>query len=326
MPDLEVRAETFPIRGSFTISRGSRTEVEVLLVTLRQEGHVGRGECVPYARYGESIASVTAQIEQTRGLLADGAGRSEINETMPAGAARNALDCALIDLQAKTSGRRAWQLLGLAEPRAAQTAYTLSLGSPEEMAAAARAASERPLLKIKLGGDGDLERMAAVREGAPGATLIVDANEAWREDQLEPYLTRLAELDVALVEQPLPAGDDAALAHVNHKIPLCADEASHDHGNIAELAGRYDFINIKLDKAGGLTEALEMVKLAKQHDLGIMVGCMLATSLAMAPAMLIAGEAAFVDLDGPLLLAKDREPAIRFEGANILPPEKKLWG
>lgn len=326
MTDLEVRAETFPIRGSFTISRGSRTEVEVLLVTLRQGDFVGRGECVPYARYGESIASVTAQIEEVRELLASGANRFTINETVPAGAARNGLDCALIDLEAKTSGRRAWQVLGLAEPQAAITAYTLSLGSPEEMAAAARAASDRPLLKIKLGGDGDLERMAAVREGAPKSTLIVDANEAWREDQLEPYLDSMAAMNVALIEQPLPAGEDAALAHVNLEIPICADEASHDHRNIAELADRYDFINIKLDKAGGLTEALEMVKIAKENDMGVMVGCMLATSLAMAPAMLIAGEAAFVDLDGPLLLAKDREPALIFEGARILPPDKQLWG
>jgi L-alanine-DL-glutamate epimerase-like enolase superfamily enzyme len=326
MSDLEVRAETFPIRGSFTISRGSRTEVEVLLVTLRRDGHLGRGECVPYARYGETMASVTAQIEANRGLLADGAGRALINETMPAGAARNALDCALIDLEAKLTGRRAWQVLGLEEPRAVTTAYTLSLGTPEAMAAAARAASERPLLKIKLGGDGDLERLAAVRQAAPDATLIVDANEAWREDQLEPYLARMAAMGVALVEQPLAAGADDALAHVNHTVPICADESSHDRGNIAELAGRYDFINIKLDKAGGLSEALAMVKIAKQHDLGVMVGCMLASSLAMAPATLLTGDAAFVDLDGPLLLAEDREPAIIFKGAKILPPQKQLWG
>jgi L-alanine-DL-glutamate epimerase-like enolase superfamily enzyme len=326
MPTLEITAETFPIRGNFTISRGSRTEVDVILVKLTDGQFVGRGECVPYARYDETLATVTAQIESVRDLLAEGGDRTAVNSALPAGAARNALDCALIDLDSKKSGQRAWDVLGLTEPKSTTTAFTLSLGTPEEMATAAKLAIDRPLLKVKLGGDGDLERIAAVRQAAPDAALIVDANEAWRDDQLERYLARMAELGVALVEQPLPARADAALAKIERPVPVCADEACHDRNDIAGLADRYDFVNIKLDKSGGLTEALEMIKTARRFDMGIMVGCMLATSLSMAPAMLLTHDAEFVDLDGPLLLADDRKPAIAFEGANIMPPSSDLWG
>ncbi len=323
---MTVRDERWPIAGSFTISRGSRTEAHVVTVEMAADGHAGRGECVPYARYGESVESVVAQIESIAGPLRTGLDRHDLLDALPPGAARNAVDCALWDLEAKRGGSAAWKLAGVAAPGPLTTAYTLSLGTPETMAAAARDNAHRPLLKIKLGGEGDLERVEAVRRNAPRARLIVDANEAWSLDRLEPYLAAMAALDVALVEQPLPAGDDDALAAIDRPVPVCADESCHDRNSLAAIAGRYDVVNIKLDKTGGLTEALATAAAAREAGLGIMVGCMVGTSLAMAPAMLVAGMADFVDLDGPLLLARDRDPGITYRGSVMEPAPPTLWG
>jgi L-alanine-DL-glutamate epimerase-like enolase superfamily enzyme len=323
---LEVAVERWPIAGRFTIARGSRTEAVVVVATIRAGEHIGRGECVPYARYGETAETVAAAIDAQWQLVEHGLDRHVLQQQMPAGAARNALDCALWDLEAKRSGRRAWELAGIAAPQAVTTAYTLSLGTPDEMRTAARAASARPLLKIKLGGAGDAARIRAVREGAPTATLVVDANEAWRADTVRENLAACEAAGVALIEQPFPAGDDAALDTCNTTIPICADESFHDCRSFEAIAGRYQAINIKLDKTGGLTEALAVLERAHAHGLQVMVGCMLGTSLAMAPALLLAGQADVVDLDGPLLLAKDREPGLRFDGSRVSPPEPALWG
>jgi L-Ala-D/L-Glu epimerase len=244
---------------------------------------------------------------------------------MPAGAARNALDCALWDLEAKRAGRRAHELAGLSAPGPVVTAYTISLGTPDEMAQAARAAS-RPLLKVKLGGAGDPARIKAVRQAAPRADLIVDANEAWPAGELSANLAACAEAGVSLIEQPLPAHDDSALADVTRPIPICADESVHDRASLAGLAGKYDAINIKLDKAGGLTEALALAARAEQLGFALMVGSMVSTSLAVAPALLLARRARVVDLDGPLLLARDRPDGLRYDGSLLYPPAPDLWG
>ena len=323
---LSLSVERFPIAGAFTISRGSRTEIAVVVARIEDGAHAGRGECVPYPRYGESVESVSALIEAQADVLAGGIDRVALARLMPAGAARNALDCALLDLEAKRSGRRAWEILGLPAPVPATTAYTLSLGTPESMGEAARKAAARPLLKVKLGGDGDPERIAAVRDGAPDSRLIVDANEAWRPSNVEANLAACLAAGVALIEQPLPAGEDALLADIPHPVPVCADESLHDRAGLDALAGRYDAINIKLDKTGGLTEAVMLANEARARGLTVMVGCMLGTSLGMAPAMLLTGGAAFIDLDGPLLLARDREPPLRYEGSTIFPPDPDLWG
>lgn len=327
MREISVDVETWPIAGAFTISRGSKTEAEVVVVTIKEDGFIGRGECVPYGRYGETVKDVVASIKTIGRPLADGLTRDELHPVMTRGAGRNAVDCALWDLEAKQRGIPVWKLASLPEPRALTTAYTLSLGDPEAMREAARAASARPLLKLKLGGSGDdIARVAAVREGAPNATLIVDANEGWKADDVLPMATELAKFDVALIEQPLPAKQDEALRGITCPIPLCADESAHGLEGISRLAGLYQYINVKLDKTGGLTEALSVVRCARRRDMKIMVGCMVATSLAMAPSMLIAQGAEFVDLDGPLLLAKDREHGIKFEGSLMLPAERALWG
>ncbi|MBS0531782.1 MAG: dipeptide epimerase [Proteobacteria bacterium] len=323
---LECRIERWPIAGSFTISRGAKTEAIVIVTEISQGGHTGRGECVPYGRYGETPEGVLATIFEMREPLAAGLGRKSLQTAMPPGAARNALDCALADLDAKISGRRIWSLLNRPAPNPCSTAYTISLGSPEAMAAAAAKAAHRPLLKIKLGGDGDAERIAAVRKQAPESELIVDANEAWTPDNLERNLAACEAAGVTLVEQPLSAGKDDALAHIRRPIAVCADESVHDRASLEGLRERYDAINIKLDKTGGLTEALAMADAAQALGFEIMVGCMVATSLSMAPAMLIAQQARFVDLDGPLLLARDREPGLRYDGSTVYPPDAALWG
>ncbi len=323
---LSLSIERFPIAGAFTISRGSRTEIAVVVATITDGAVVGRGECVPYPRYGESIESVAALVEGQADAVAGGLAREELRDRLPAGAARNALDCALLDLEAKGQGRRAWEILGLPAPQPATTAYTLSLGTPESMGEAARAAAARPLLKVKLGGDGDPERIAAVRAGSPRARLIVDANEAWRPANVEANLAACLAAGVALIEQPLPAGDDALLARIAHPVPVCADESLHDRAGLDALAGCYDAINIKLDKTGGLTEAVLLAKEARERGLTVMVGCMLGTSLGMAPATLLMHHAAFVDLDGPLLLARDRDRPLRYDGSTIHPPQADLWG
>lgn len=321
MREVLVEVERFPIAGSFTISRGSRTEAVVVTVRIREDGLEGQGECVPYARYGESVESVVRQVEGIGERLRAGAGRDELLTLLPAGAARNAIDCALWDLEARRNGTSVAALAGRAPLKPVVTCYTLSLGSPESMREAAAKAAHRPLLKVKLGGDGDAERIAAVRDGAPGSRLVVDANEAWRPHNLAANLAACANAGVELIEQPLPAGDDAALADVDSNIAICADESIHDFASLGHLPGWYNAINIKLDKTGGLTDALRLLDAAKARGLGIMVGCMLGTSLAMRPAVILAQEADVIDLDGPLLLAKDRENPLRYDGSLLIPDE-----
>jgi L-alanine-DL-glutamate epimerase-like enolase superfamily enzyme len=324
--DLSVRIERWPLANAFTISRGSKTEAVVVAVELSDGVHRGRGESVPYARYSESPEGVVAAIEAIQPSLVRGLDRAALQGAMPAGAARNALDCAFWDIEAKRSGRHAYELAGIAAPKPLITAYTISLAAPAAMAQAAERAADRPLLKVKLGGAGDGERIAAVRRAAPKAELIVDANEGWSEDNLVQNLAACAEACVTLIEQPLPEGSDGALARIKRPIPVCADESVHDRASLAALAGKYDAINIKLDKTGGLTEALALAAEAERHGFAIMVGCMVATSLAMAPAMLVAQQASVVDLDGPLLLAKDRPEGLRYVGSRAYPPESALWG
>ncbi len=322
---LSVRVERWPIAGAFTISRGAKTEAAVVVVELSADRHAGRGECVPYGRYGETVEGVVAAIEGMRATIAAGMSREALQSALPHGAARNALDCAFWDFEAKAAGKRAWELAGISAPVKTLTAYTISLGTPETMAAQA-AAAPYPLLKLKLGGDGDPARLQAIHRAAPGKTLIADANEAWDENNLEENLAACVAAGVRLVEQPLHADRDGALKHLKRGIPICADESAHDRASLASLKGKYDAVNIKLDKAGGLTEALAMARDAKAMGLQIMVGSMVSTSLGVAPATLLADGAAFVDLDGPLLLAKDREHGLKFQDAWLFPPERALWG
>ncbi|MCI0597962.1 MAG: dipeptide epimerase [Beijerinckiaceae bacterium] len=323
---VSVCVERFPILGSFVISRGAKTEATVVMVAAEDGGCRGRGEAVPYARYGESVESVLTQIASVRCAVEAGADRLRLQTLLPAGAARNAIDCALWDLAAKLTGEPAYVLAGLPPPVPFTTAFTISIGSPGEMAEAAAKARERPILKIKLAGDGDAARLAAVRAAAPGATLIADANEAWTEANLERNLEACAMAGVVLAEQPLPASQDSVLARVPHIIPICADESVHDRAGLEALRPRYDAINVKLDKTGGLTEALAVVSRAEALGFGVMIGCMVASSLAMAPALLLAPGARYVDLDGPLLLARDRPGGLYYEGSVIHPPARELWG
>lgn len=281
---------------------------------------------MPYARYGETLDSVSDQIEAQRPAIEAGIDRSALTVNMQAGAARNAVDCALWDLEAKLSGHRAFELAGLAEPGPVLTAYTISVGEPDAMAEAAAKVADRPLLKLKVGGEGDLARVRAVRDAAPGTRLIVDANEAWEPESVLPNLAALAELGVEMVEQPLPADRDAMLADIEPPITLCADESFHDRNSLDAIVGRYGMVNIKLDKTGGLTEALASIKAARERDLKVMVGCMVAGSLAMAPAVLAAQGAEIVDLDGPLLLAEDDAVPLTYCGSWIEPPTPPLWG
>jgi L-Ala-D/L-Glu epimerase len=320
------RIERWPIAGTFTISRGAKTEAVTVVAEVSRDGLTGRGECVPYPRYGETPEATLSHLLSMREPVQRGLDRQALQAAMSPGAARNALDCALLDLEAKSSGRRAWDLLGRIAPGPSTTAYTISLGTPDTMAAATAKAAHRALLKIKLGGDGDDLRIAAVRKSAPESELIVDANEAWTEENLERNLAACADVGVTLVEQPLPAGQDAALARIKRPIAVCADESVHDRASLEGLRERYDAVNIKLDKTGGLTEALAMSDAARALGFEIMVGCMVATSLAMAPAMLIAPEARFVDLDGPLLLARDRDGGLRYDDSLVYPPDAALWG
>ncbi|BBK42494.1 dipeptide epimerase [Allostella vacuolata] len=327
MATLSIRREQFRLAQVFTISRGSRTHAEVVVVDIADGGHAGRGECVPYARYGESVDSVVAQIEGVAAAVRDGADRQAIQSLLPAGAARNAVDCAFWDLEAKRAGQPAWKLAGLEKaPGPLTTAYTLSLDTPENMGRAAAANSHRPLLKIKLTGDGDLPRLEAIRANAPTSRLIVDANEGWNEGHFVEYGPKLQALGVVMIEQPLHADRDGPLAGIARPIPVCADEACHDRHSLPKLAGKYDLVNIKLDKTGGLTEALALAKAAREAGYGIMVGCMVGTSLAMAPAVLVAQGAEFVDLDAPLLMAEDRPGGLRYEGSIVYPADAALWG
>jgi L-alanine-DL-glutamate epimerase-like enolase superfamily enzyme len=325
-PTLAVRVERWPIAGAFTISRGAKTEAAVVVAELSDGAYRGCGECVPYARYGETVDGVAAAIAALAPAIAQGLDRARLQSAMLPGAARNALDCAFWDLEAKRAGRPAHALAGLGAPRPLTTAFTISLGSPDAMAQAAAKASERALLKVKLGGGDDPARIRAVRQAAPRAELIVDANEGWSADDLARNLAACAQAGVTLVEQPLPAGRDDALAHMARPLPVCADESVHATGSLAALVGKYDAVNIKLDKTGGLTEALVMAKEAERLGFALMAGCMVATSLAMAPAMLLAQRARVVDLDGPLLLARDRPDGLRYDGSLVYPPTPALWG
>lgn len=327
-PKLTARIERFPVAGVFNISRGAKTHVDVVLAEITLGGVTGRGEATPIYYHGETAESVRAQILEQASAIADGASREDLLHLMSRGAARNALDAALWDLEAKQSGKPVWQLAGLAEPRPLVTAYTISLADPESMENAARAAAAKayPLLKLKLSGEGDLDRVAAVRKGAPDARLIVDANEAWTGRDIMAEAKALVAHGVELIEQPVRAGEDHLLDGIASPIPLCADESCQDRSDLQRCVGRYQVINIKLDKAGGFTEALALAKAAREHGLDLMVGCMLSTSLGVAPAFLAGQQARWVDLDGPLLLAEDRPEPVRFEGAVMHPPPRALWG
>ena len=323
--NLEATIEAFPIAGLFTISRGSKTEAEVITCSISADGRSGWGECVPYRRYGETVEQVMADILAVKPAIAAGANRIEIQSLMKPGAARNAVDCALWDLEAKLTGTPVADRLGVT-PHAITTAFTLSLAEPDAMAAAAAQNAHRPLLKVKLGTADDTSRMRAVREAAPTSRIIVDANEGWTEQNLEEHLHVAREMRIDLIEQPLPAGDDAALARIERLVPICADESGHATADLAGLRDRYDAVNIKLDKTGGLTEALHMKAEARRLGFGIMVGCMVGTSLAMAPAALLARDVDYADLDGPLLLARDRQPGLDYDGSTLFPPSSALWG
>ncbi|WP_170604370.1 N-acetyl-D-Glu racemase DgcA [Ruegeria arenilitoris] len=319
---LEVTQDVFRLAQVFTISRGSRTEAKVLTVQISDGTHKGWGECVPYSRYDETLESVTAQISG----LPQEYDRHSLMELLPAGAARNAVDCALWDLESKRAGKRAWELAGLPTPGPEITAYTLSLDTPQAMREQAAKNAHRPLLKIKLGTPDDMPRLEAVRAGAPNAKIIVDANEGWSAEVYADLAPHLLRLGVALVEQPLPADADDALIGMNRPVPVCADESCHDRVSLPGLKGKYDVVNIKLDKTGGLTEALELRKAALAEGYDIMVGCMVGSSLAMAPATLVAQGAMVTDLDGPLLLAEDRARPLTFDNAGVHPPDADLWG
>lgn len=323
---LDVTIERWPIRGIFTIARGSKREAVVVVAEIHEGEQMGRGESVPYTRYGEDVDRVVSSVRSMNGQIEDGIDRESLIELLPAGAARNALDCALWDLESKLTGTRAWELANLDPPQSAVTAYTVSLADPETMRVDANRHADWPLLKVKLGRADDLERVRAVREGAPEAVVIVDANEAWSAEEYLEVAPGLAELGVALLEQPLPAGNDDVLAEQERPVPVCADESAHDRSTLEALFGRYDTVNIKLDKTGGLTEALAMVESVLTAGLDVMVGCMVSTSLAVAPATLLTGMASYVDLDGPLLLAEDREPGLTYDSGVIQPPSRELWG
>ena len=319
---ISVTADTFRLAEVFTISRGSRTEAKVLTVRITRGGLTGWGECVPYARYGESLESVTAQIEG----LPEGITRASLYDALPPGAARNAADCALWDLEAKAAGKRVWELAGLSRPGPEVTCYTLSLAEPDQMRASAAKNAHRPILKIKLGTPDDMPRLEAVRAGAPKSVIVVDANEGWSAEVYADLAPHLVRLGVAMVEQPLPAKADEALIGLARPVPVCADESCHDRKSLSHLKGKYDLVNIKLDKTGGLTEALALRQAALAEGYGVMVGCMVGSSLAMAPGTLVAQGAAYVDLDGPLLLAQDRESPLHYADGRIYPPEPGLWG
>lgn len=319
---ISVERQSFPLRRTFAISRESRNVAQVLVATVEDGGFAGRGECVPYKRYGESIDGVARQILSLRAPI----DRRALQEMLPPGAARNALDCALWDLEAKHSGRRVWELADLPAPEPLETAFTIPLGSASEMGEAAAEHAERPVLKIKLGSGDDLPKLEAVRNGAPAARLIADANEGWSAHEFLSRSGRLAELGVEMVEQPLPAGDDDPLLETRFPFALCADESCHDRDSLPKLRGKYGMVNIKLDKTGGLTEAIALRKQAESEGFRIMVGCMVGTSLGMAPAALVAQGAEIVDLDGPLLLAEDRATALTYEGSSVHPPGRDVWG
>ncbi len=323
---LCVQVEEWPDTTPIRISREVTVSARVVVVELVDGSYRGQGECSPYHHFGESVGSVVETLERVRGEVEAGLRREELQEMLPAGSARNVLDCALWDLEAKRTGTPVWRLAGAPEPRPLITTLTLSLDTPEAMAAAARRADGFSMLKLKLGADQDLERVAAIHTAVPDVKLVVDVNEGWTPRQLEDYLPRLAAMGVRMIEQPLTAGEDKALAEIDRMIPICADESCLSRESLPSLAGRYDMVNIKLDKTGGLTEALALAREAREADLEVMVGCMPGTSLAMAPATVVGVYARFVDLDTPLFRTRDRDHGLRYENGMVYPPTPELWG
>jgi L-alanine-DL-glutamate epimerase-like enolase superfamily enzyme len=319
---IDVSQDSFPLKSAFRISRGSKTTADVVTVKLTRNGVQGWGECVPYPRYGETVESVTEQLQSVPPHIT----RADLIETLPAGAARNALDCAIWDVKAKETNRRVWQLANLPKPKPVQTAFTLSLGTVENMTRAATQNAHRPILKLKVGTPDDLDRLVAVRNAAPDAKLVIDANEGWTIDDYQLLIDHLVDMNIALIEQPFPAGQDACLSNLDRPIPICADESVHTSEDLPALVGKYDYLNIKLDKSGGLTTAIDLKAKAQAMGFDIMVGCMVGTSLAMAPALLLASDATLVDLDGPLLLTKDRDTPISYDARGMHPAPAELWG
>src|SRR5438874_4264865 len=322
---IEAREEVWPLKEVFRISRGSRTEAQVVVVTVSDGEHVGHGEGVPIKRYKQSIASVLAQIESVKSV--PDLDRHLVQKLLPAGAARNALDCALWDLETKISGKRIWELANMPVVGQIETSFTISLDTPEKMAAGAKAAATKPILKLKLGGENlDLSRVQAVHASAPNARLLIDANESWSPEHYRKIVPAFQELAVELIEQPFPADADEVLEMLDHPIPVCADESCHTTADVPRLKNRYEVINVKLDKTGGLTEALRLCERARESGFKLLIGCMVGTSLGMAPARLLASAAAWVDLDGPLLLARDREHALAYTNGRLGLPSSQLWG
>jgi len=323
---LAVRHDPFPLRAPFRIARGVKTAADVVTVTIREGDAQGWGEGVPYPRYGETIEAAIAAIEAVRDLIEGGATRADIARAMPAGAARNAVDCALWDLEARLAGTSVAALAGLLPVAALASAITIGIDTPQAMAEVARTVARVPLLKIKVDREGAAEQIAAVRAVALTPRLIVDPNESWRVADIADRLPMLLAQRVDLLEQPVPAGEDEGLAELAGTIPICADEALHTRADLDRLAGRYSHVNVKLDKTGGLTEALALAAEARERGFGVMVGCMVCSSLGIAPAMLVAGDADFVDLDGPLWLAADRPGGARDEGGILTAPAPGFWG
>ena len=319
---IDVSQDSFPLKSAFRISRGSKTTADLVTVKLTRNGVQGWGECVPYPRYGETVESVTEQLQSVPPHIT----RADLIETLPAGAARNALDCAIWDVKAKETNRRVWQLANLPKPKPVQTAFTLSLGTVENMTRAATQNAHRPILKLKVGKPDDLDRLVAVRNAAPDAKLVIDANEGWTINDYQLLIDHLVDMNIALIEQPFPAGQDACLSNLDRPIPICADESVHTSEDLPALVGKYDCLNIKLDKSGGLTTAIDLKAKAQAMGFDIMVGCMVGTSLAMAPALLLASDATLVDLDGPLLLTKDRDTPISYDARGMHPAPAELWG
>ena len=319
---IVISHESFPLKSAFRISRGSKTTADVVTVKLTRNGVQGWGECVPYPRNGETVESVTEQLQSVPPHIT----RADLIETLPAGAARNALDCAIWDVKAKETNRRVWQLANLPKPKPVQTAFTLSLGTVENMTRAATQNAHRPILKLKVGTPDDLDRLVAVRNAAPDAKLVIDANEGWTIDDYQLLIDHLVDMNIALIEQPFPAGQDACLSNLDRPIPICADESVHTSEDLPALVGKYDCLNIKLDKSGGLTTAIDLKAKAQAMGFDIMVGCMVGTSLATAPALLLASDATLVDLDGPLLLTKDRDTPISYDARGMHPAPAELWG